>query len=106
MLTQSSMDIQVNQGRNVMFYLAKYMSKVDSKVIVEHNMQNTKDHLRARVIGAAKAAYFLCGWSKHRNSRRVILSTLAWKVMTLEDYFEQILHSYPAYLPSYFTIRI
>ncbi|CAO0793326.1 unnamed protein product [Mucor circinelloides] len=44
----------------------------DSEVIVEHNMQNTKDHLRARVIGAAKAAYFLCGWSKHRNSRRVI----------------------------------
>lgn len=72
MLTQSSMDIQVNQGRDVMFYLAKYMSKVDSEVKVEHNMQNTKDHLRARAIGTAEAAYFLCGWSKHRKSRRVI----------------------------------
>ncbi|KAL7322415.1 hypothetical protein PS15p_212035 [Mucor circinelloides] len=56
MLTQSSMDIQVNQDRDVMFYLAKYMSKVDSEVTVEHNMQNTKDHMRARVIDAAEAA--------------------------------------------------
>lgn len=80
MLTQSSMDIQVNQGRNVMFYLAKYMSKVDSEVIVEYNMQNTKDHLRARVICAAEAAYFLCGWSKHRNSRRVIFINTSLEV--------------------------
>lgn len=73
MLTQSAMDIQVNQGKDGLFYLAKYLSKVDSEVTLEHNMENTKDRMRARVVGAVDAGYFLCGcWNKHCNSRGVI----------------------------------
>ncbi|CEP11262.1 hypothetical protein [Parasitella parasitica] len=59
-LTRSAMDIQINQGNNVRFYLAKYLSKVDSDVELHHNMENTKDHMRGRVVGAIDAAYFLC----------------------------------------------
>lgn len=72
MLIQSAMDIQVNQGRHVLFYLAKYMYKEDTEVTLEHNTETAWDHMRSRVIGAVEASYFQCGWSKHRNSRGVI----------------------------------
>ncbi|KAL7308323.1 hypothetical protein PS15m_012186 [Mucor circinelloides] len=62
MLTKSAMDIPINQGKDVLFYLVKYLSKVDSEVTLEHNMENTKDHMRgARVVGIVDAGYILCG---------------------------------------------
>jgi hypothetical protein len=53
------MDIQINYTRSVIYYLAKYMSKVDQTVDVEFGMETQKEHFQARQIGAVDAAYML-----------------------------------------------
>ncbi|KAI9252227.1 hypothetical protein EDC94DRAFT_281065 [Helicostylum pulchrum] len=68
-LTLVSMDIQVNYTGRVMYYLAKYMSKIDQSVELEYGMEDVKTHLKAREMGAVDAACFLSGWNKHRSSR-------------------------------------
>lgn len=67
-----SMDIQVNYTGRVMYYLAKYMSKVDTTVNVQYGMEDMQTHFQARQLGAVDAAYYACGWNKHRSSRSTI----------------------------------
>lgn len=76
-LTKAAMDIQVNFGDGVLFYLSKYLTKVDADINLYHNMQSQKDHIKARSVGAVEAAYFLCGWNKHRNSRGIVFINTA-----------------------------
>lgn len=66
------MDIQVNYTGRVMYYLAKYMSKVDATVNVQYGMEDMQTHFQARQLGAVDAAYYACGWNKHRSSRSTI----------------------------------
>lgn len=71
-LTSAAMDIQINYSDGVLFYLSKYLTKLDDEVPLHHHMETQKDHLKGRVIGSVDAAYFLCGWNKHCNSRDVV----------------------------------
>lgn len=67
-----SMDIQINYSGRVMYYLAKYMSKVDTNINVQYGMEDAATHFAARQIGAIDAAYFLTGNNKHRSSRGTV----------------------------------
>ncbi|KAI7900368.1 uncharacterized protein BX663DRAFT_488564 [Cokeromyces recurvatus] len=71
-MTKFAMDIQVNSGKDVLYYLAKYLSKVDSGVNLQFNMENMHDHMKDRIVSVVDAAYFLCDWNKHRCSRSVV----------------------------------
>ncbi|KAG2228404.1 hypothetical protein INT48_003488, partial [Thamnidium elegans] len=71
-LTQAAMDIQINYSDGILFYLSKYLSKVDGDTPIHHHMETQHKHVRGRTVGSVEAAYFLCGWSKHRNSCGVI----------------------------------
>ncbi|KAI9260429.1 hypothetical protein EDC94DRAFT_141685 [Helicostylum pulchrum] len=72
------MDIQVNYTGRVMYYLAKYMSKVDQDVELKYGMENVTTHFKGRQIGAVDAAYCLSGWNKHRSSCGTVYISLVF----------------------------
>ncbi|KAG0931848.1 hypothetical protein G6F64_011587 [Rhizopus arrhizus] len=76
-LLKVSMDIQINSSGRVLYYLAKYLSKIDTPVDITTGADQARSHFKARQVGAVDAAYFLCGWNKHRSSRgTVFISTV------------------------------
>ncbi|KAG1137280.1 hypothetical protein G6F38_011425 [Rhizopus arrhizus] len=76
-LLKVSMDIQINSSGRVLYYLAKYLSKIDTPVDITIGADQARSHFKARQVGAVDAAYFLCGWNKHRSSRgTVFISTV------------------------------
>lgn len=76
-LLKVSMDIQINSSGRVLYYLAKYLSKIDTPVDITTGADQARSHFKARQVGAVDAAYFLCDWNKHRSSRgTVFISTV------------------------------
>lgn len=57
-LAKSAMDIQINYSDGILFYLAKYLSKVDSEIPLHHHMQTQYARVRARTVGSVEVAYF------------------------------------------------
>lgn len=70
------MDIQINLGQRVVGYLAKYMSKLDTRVDLKWGMQSSKEHFQARQVGAVETAMFITGWSGNRSSRGTVFLSL------------------------------
>lgn len=82
-LFRGNMDIQYNKGSKAAYYLAKYITKFDEVVETslqrrtvrgQYNQSNqisSKDHFKARSVGSIEAAYNVCGWNHHSNSRSV-----------------------------------
>ncbi|KAI9269477.1 hypothetical protein EDC94DRAFT_581621 [Helicostylum pulchrum] len=55
-LAKSAMDIQINYSDGILFYLAKYLSKVDSEIPLHHHMQTQYARVRARTVGSVEVA--------------------------------------------------
>ena len=82
-LFRGNMDIQYNKGEKVAYYLAKYITKFDEVVEATLKRKNVRghyshstdisamDHFKARTVGSIEAAYHVCGWHHHGNSRSV-----------------------------------
>ncbi|KAI8635866.1 hypothetical protein BD408DRAFT_322726, partial [Parasitella parasitica] len=76
-ILETHMDMQLNAGRQALYYLCKYMTKLDNQTKVfmntaNNNMDLIDVHLKTRVIGAVEAVYHIMGWHIKRFSTKVI----------------------------------
>jgi hypothetical protein len=72
-LLESSMDIQLNNGKRALNYLAKYLTKQDLQTGVEfassdQQKRTAKFHFENRILGAVEAVYDIYGFRKHHTS--------------------------------------
>ncbi|GAA5815052.1 hypothetical protein MFLAVUS_008558 [Mucor flavus] len=69
----ASMDIQVCVDSKVEIYLAKYLSKAETRIAYSSSTDQTpREQSTARKVGVIKAIYDLTGYHKHQTSLDVI----------------------------------
>lgn len=77
------MDIQYNDGSQAVGYLANYLAKDETKILLKTSQVQNQGHYKrtmyvlepehysTRILGAVEATCDSMGWRKHSNSRKV-----------------------------------
>lgn len=93
-LIRANMDIQINNDENVLFYLAKYLTKMDDVTNITLNDEPNRivrQHFRGRIIGSVEAVYDILAFHKHRRSRGVIYTDTS---LPGQDQRRQLVHNF------------